>query len=156
LGLGSAGLDVVAGVFGYLTALNASAIASSRADMIRRAADADARRYAEAAAARNAQRKVMYLASGVTLAGSPLAVLDKQAQLASEDVAAIRMGGDMRALDQETAGTESEMRGRSLLLGGLKTGFGAAASIYASMGVGGGSAGTASSGTNSQGMHPEQ
>src|SRR5690242_11638472 len=93
----SAGLDAVAGVFGYLAAENAQSVANSRADMIRAAAEANAQRYSESAAAQNAQRKVMFLASGVTLQGSPIDVLDTQARIASENMAAIRMGGEVDA-----------------------------------------------------------
>ena len=47
----SAGLDLVSGVFGYLSAQNAQSVANSRADMIRMNAQANAQRYAEKATA---------------------------------------------------------------------------------------------------------
>lgn len=121
----SAGLDLLSGVFGYLAGLNAQSVANSRADMIRAEADANAQRYSEQATAQNAQRAAMYLASGVTLAGSPIDVLDKQAQIAGENAAAIRMQGETQALDEQTRGDEAEMQGRNALLGGIKAGAGA-------------------------------
>lgn len=129
----SAGLDAVAGVFGYLAAENARSVARSRADMIRAAAEANAQRYSEQAAAQNAQRKVMFLASGVTLAGSPIDVLDTQARVASENIASIRMGGEIDAFDEEQQGENAMVGGRNALLGGIAAGAGAAAKgAYAS------------------------
>lgn len=115
----SAGLDLVAGVFGYLSSLEASSAARSRADMIRMSAEVNAQRYAEQATAQNAQRKMNYLASGVTLAGSPIDVLDTQARVAQENINAIRMGGATDALDEEQRGANAESVGRNALLGGI-------------------------------------
>ena len=115
----SAGLDLLSGVFGYLSALNARDVASSRADMIRNEAEADAARYAEGARARSAATKMAYLGNGVTAAGSPVAVLDEQARLAQENVSAIKFGARVSAFDQELQGEESMMRGRNALIGGL-------------------------------------
>lgn len=123
----SAGLDLVSGVFGYLTALNAESIARSRADMIRAASEANAQRYAERAQAQIAQQKVMFLASGVTLAGSPIDVLDKSAQIASENIQSIRMNGAVDAFDEEQKGENAATAGRNALLGGIAQGAGAVA-----------------------------
>lgn len=121
---GSAGLDVVAGVFGYLSSLNADSIARSRADMIRAAAEANAQRYGEQAERSNAERKMMYLSSGVTLAGSPIDVLDTQARIASENIASIRMQGAVEASDEEQAGKAALAKGRDALLSGFSQGAG--------------------------------
>ncbi len=115
----SAGLDMISGVFGYLSSLNAQSIANSQADMIRTEAEANAQRYAEQAAQFEAHQKVMYLASGVTLAGSPVDALATSARLASENIDAIRMGGERAALNEETTGTNDLMKGRAALAGGF-------------------------------------
>ena len=59
----SAGLDLLSGVFGYLSSLNDQSIANSRADMIRNQAQANATLYAQKSSAAVAQQKVTYLAS---------------------------------------------------------------------------------------------
>lgn len=123
----SAGLDLVSGVFGYLSSLNAQAVARSRADMIRNEAQANAQRYAEKASADIAQQKVMYLASGVTLQGSPIDVLDNHIRLASEDVSSIEMSGAAEALDVEQQGSNALTQGRNALIGGVSAATGVAA-----------------------------
>lgn len=132
----SAGLDLVSGVMGYLASKDMASIAYSRADMIRGEAEANAQRYAEKATADRAQQKVMFLASGVTLQGSPIDVLDKSAQLASENIAAIRMQGAAEALDMEQQGKQAEIAGRNALIGGLTGGLAKGTQAAA---VGGGS-----------------
>lgn len=129
LSLFSAGLDLVSGVFGYLTAQNSQTIASSRADMVRQETEADAQRYSEQAAQHLAQQGVMYLSSGVTLAGSPLAVLDTSARLARENMDAIRRHGEVEALDQDQAGEAAKVQGRNALVGGLGEGANAVGKI---------------------------
>ncbi len=123
----SAGLDLVSGVFGYLSAQNAQSVANSRADMIRMNAQANAQRYAEKATADIAQQKVMFLASGVTLAGSPIDVLDEHIRLASEDVQSIEMSGAAEALDEEQTGSNAMTTGRNALIGGVSAAAGAVA-----------------------------
>lgn len=123
----SAGLDLVSGVFGYLSAQNAQSVANSRADMIRMNAQANAQRYAEKAAADIAQQKVMFLASGVTLQGSPIDVLDEHIRLASEDVQSIEMSGAAEALDEEQTGHNAMTTGRNALIGGVSAATGAIA-----------------------------
>jgi hypothetical protein len=115
----SAGLDVVSGVFGYLNARIADQIAQTRANMIRQAAQANAQRYMEKANADIAQQKVMYLASGVTLSGSPLDVLDDHIRLAQNDAASIIMAGNVAAVDQSQSGANALNQGRNALIGGL-------------------------------------
>lgn len=115
----SAGLDVISGVFGYLNSNIADQIAQTRADMIRQAAQANAQRYMEKAKADVAQQKVMYLASGVTLSGSPIDVLDDNIRLAKENAASIVMSGEADAVDQSQSGANALNSGRNALIGGL-------------------------------------
>ncbi len=115
----SAGLDLLSGVFGYLSSLNAQSIANSQADMVRTEAEANAQRYAEQAAQSQAKEKVMYLSSGVTLAGSPVDALATSARIASENIDAIRMGGEREAMSVEMGGTNDVMKGRAALAGGF-------------------------------------
>ena len=115
----SAGLDLISGVFGYLSSLNASSIASSRGQMIINEANANAQRYAEKAAADQAQQKAMFLASGVTLQGSPLDVLDTSARLAKENIDSIMMSGAAEALDQNQQGGNALTQGRNAIIGGV-------------------------------------
>lgn len=115
----SAGLDLISGVFGYLSSLNAQSIANSQADMIRTEAEANAQRYSEQAAQAEAKEKVMYLSSGVKLSGSPVDALATSARIANENVAAIEMGGERDALNAETGGVNDLMKGRAALAGGL-------------------------------------
>ncbi|MES2156142.1 MAG: hypothetical protein V4510_13490 [bacterium] len=120
--IASAGLDVVSGVFGYMDSFNEASIANSRADMIRAAANADAQRYAEKAQADLAQQKVMYTASGVTLSGSPIDVLDHNRRIMSENINAIRRGGELSAFDQEQEARRALAAGRNALVGGFTGG----------------------------------
>ncbi len=113
----SAGLDLVSGVFGYLSSLNAASMANSQADLIRTEAEANAQRYAEQAQQFEAHEKVMYLASGVKLAGSPVDALAASARIANENIAAIQMGGEREALNAETSGVNDENKGRAALTG---------------------------------------
>lgn len=115
----SAGLDAVSGVFGYLASLNNFDIAQSRAQMIMNAAYADARRYGEQADANLALMKAGYLASGVTLSGSPIDALDKQAQISKENENSIIMSGETEAMDQTQQGYNALTAGRNALLGGI-------------------------------------
>lgn len=115
----SAGLDMISGVFGYLSSLNAQSIANSQADMIRTEAEANAQRYAEQAAQSQAKEKVMYLSSGVTLSGSPVDALATAARVSNENIAAIEMGGERDALSAETGGVNDVMKGRAALAGGF-------------------------------------
>lgn len=127
----SAGMDLLSGVFGYLSAQNNASIAQSRADLIRIEAEANAQRYAEQAAQFEAHEKVMYLASGVKLAGSPIDALATTARIAHENVEAIRMGGEAKAMDEETAASNAEAQGRAALVGGFDRTVGMGISSYA-------------------------
>jgi hypothetical protein len=120
----SAGLYTLAGVFGYMTSLNAASAASSRADLIRMESEANAQRYSEQASQFAAQQKVMYLGAGVKLSGSPLDVLNQTARIASENIDSIKMQGQREALDQSIMGQQVEVQGRDKLLSGLVQGFG--------------------------------
>ena len=120
----SAGLDLLSGVFGYLSSLNDQSIANSRADMIRNQAQANATLYAQKSSAEIAQQKVTYLASGVTLAGSPIDVLDQSKLNAQNNIQDILMAGDTQALDQEQQGDNAVTQGRNALVGGVSTAAG--------------------------------
>lgn len=130
--IATAGLDVVSGVFGYLAAQSAASVASSRADLIRTEAQANADRYSAQAAQFEAQEKVMYLASGVKLAGSPVDALATTANIAQQNINAILMGGETEAMDQEIIGVNDQMKGRDALLSGVDSGLGAGLRGYAS------------------------
>lgn len=127
----SAGMDLLSGVFGYLSAQNAASIAQSRADLIRIESEANAQRYAEQAAQFEAHEKVMYLASGVKLAGSPIDALATSARIAHENVEAIKMGGEAKAMDEETMASNAEAQGRAALVGGFDRAVGMGISSYA-------------------------
>lgn len=128
----AAGMDLLSGVFGFLAAGEAADMARSRADMVRMEAEANAQRYAEQAAQFEAHEKVMYLASGVKLAGSPVDVLAATARVAHENMEAIRMGGEAAALNEETSASNSEMQGRAALVGGFNRAAGMGLMSYAS------------------------
>lgn len=130
----SAGLDLISGVFGYLSSMNAASVASSQAEMIRTEAEANAQRYAEQAAQFEAHEKVMYLSSGVTLAGSPVDALATSARLASENEMAIRMGGEQQALNAETQGVNDENKGRAALVGGFDQATGMSRKMIGALG----------------------
>lgn len=115
----SAGLDLMSGVFGFLAAQQNAAAARSRADLVRIEAEANAQRYAEQAAQFEAHEKVMYIASGVKLAGSPVAALATTARVANENIAAIKMQGEADAVAVETGAVNAENRGRSALVSGF-------------------------------------
>ena len=137
----SAGLDLMSGVFGYLSSLNAASIAQSQASLMVTAAEANAQRYSEQAAQSEAQQKAMYLASGVTLAGSPVDALATSARLANENITSILMGGEREAEQERMAGVNAEMQGRSALVGGLGQATGAltkGALTASLLGMGGG------------------
>jgi hypothetical protein len=129
-GFATAGLDLVSGVFGYLAAQDASSIANSRADMIRTEALANADRYSQRAAQMEAHEKVMYLASGIKLAGSPVDALATQANITSQNINAILMQGDEQAIDEQIQGVNDQLKGRDALLKGFDSGLGAAVKGY--------------------------
>lgn len=120
----SAGLDVLSGVLGYLAAQEGAVAARSHADLVRAEAEANAQRYAEQAEQFGAHQKVMFLASGVKLAGSPVDVLATTARVANENLAAIRMAGETQALDSELQAKDLEAKGRAALMGGISKGLG--------------------------------
>lgn len=120
----SAGLDALSGVFGYLTSLENAQIARSNADMLRMEAEANAQRYEEQAQQQEAHEKVMYLASGVTLAGSPVDALATSARIAHENVQAILMGGESQAANAEVHGVNSSMEGEASLVSGFQRSLG--------------------------------
>lgn len=115
----SAGLDLMSGVFGFLAAQESASAAQSRADLVRIEAEANAQRYAEQAAQFEAHEKVMYLASGVKLAGSPVDALATTARIAGENIAAIRMQGEADAAGLGTIASNEEAKGRAALVGGF-------------------------------------
>ena len=120
----SAGLDVLSGVFGYLSSLNAQSEANSQADLMRTEAEANAQRYEEQAKQFEAHESVMYSASGVKLAGSPIDALATTAQNAQQNIAAIIMSGDQEASREDMTGTNAALQGRAALVGGLDKGVG--------------------------------
>ena len=137
----AAGLNLLSGVFGYMASMNAASAANSRADLIRMEAEANAQRYSEEAQAHIAQQKMMFVASGVKLAGSPIDVLATSARIASENIDAIRMAGARGELDQRQVGEESLAKGRNALLGGVGSGVSDATKAYGAMPSAGGSTG---------------
>lgn len=127
----SAGLNLLSGVFGFLAAQNAASLAQSRGDLIRIEAEANAQRYAEQASAFKAHEKVMYLSSGVKLSGSPVDALATTARVANENIAAIRMEGEAKAMDQSIEGSNLESQGRAALAGGFSRAVGMGIASYA-------------------------
>jgi hypothetical protein len=134
----SAGLDLLSGVFGFLASQEAASVAQSRGDLIRLEAEANAQRYAEQAAQFKAHEKVMYLSSGVKLSGSPVDALATTARIAHENIEAIKMEGDTKALDQDVLASNIESQGRAALAGGFSRAAGMGIASYAaSKGAGG-------------------
>lgn len=131
LGITTAGLDLVSGVFGYLAAQQAASVAKSRADIITEQAHLNAQRYSEQAASYEAHEEVMYLASGVKLAGSPVDALATSAQTAQFNINAILMAGQQEAQDQTVAAVNDQMKGRDALVGGFDKAAGAGIKGYA-------------------------
>ena len=115
----TAGLNLLSGVAGYLAAQSASSMYASQADMLRTEAEAQAQRYSEQAAQQEAQQKVMYLASGVKLAGSPVDALATSARVANANMQAIEMQGDTEAMNEETKGVNAGMAGGNALVTGF-------------------------------------
>lgn len=121
---GVAGLELLAGLFGYLAGEEIAGAAESRARMIRMEADADATRYAEQARGFQATQKLAFLKAGVTLEGSPLDILDETVRVSAENISAIRAGGEARALGAKWEGAQARIGGRNALIGGALSGFG--------------------------------
>lgn len=126
----SAGLNLLSGVFGFLAAQNAADIAQSRGDLIRIEAEANAQRYAEQASQFKAHEKVMYLSSGVKLSGSPVDALATTARVANENIAAIRMEGEAKAMDQNIEGSNLAAQGRAAIAGGFSRAAGMGIKAY--------------------------
>ena len=120
----SAGLDLLAGIFGYMAAGEIAGLNESRGRMIRMEAEAEAQQYAEQARSFKASQKLAYLKSGVRLEGSPLDVLDETARVAMENISAIRARG--RAGETEAYGQASQARtaGNQALMSGITSGAG--------------------------------
>lgn len=126
----SAGLDLLSGVFGYLSAQNEASIAQSRADLVRIEAEANAQRYAEQAEQFRAHEKVMYLASGVKLSGSPVDALATTARIANENMQAILMAGESAAMNDTVSAENAESRGRASLVSGFDKAVGMGINSY--------------------------
>ena len=127
----SSALDLMGGLFSYLAAGEMAEIAESRGRMLRMEAEADAVRYAEQARALRGQQAVAYIKSGVTLEGSPLDVLDRDALIASENISAIRAGGQARELDQRGLAAQARIAGRTAFIAGITGGAKTMSSAFA-------------------------
>lgn len=120
----SAGLDLVSGVMGYLSAQSAERMANTRTDMIRMSTAMQAQRYREQADQFKAQQEVMYLGSGVKVAGSVIDVLDHTARIAQENIDSIQMRGEIEAADELNKGREARIAGDNALAGGIISAYG--------------------------------
>lgn len=126
----SAGLDILAGIFGYLSGDVMADAAESRANLLRMEADAEAARYAEEARGFKAMQKMAFVKNGVQISGSPLDILDETMRSAQENISAIRSRGAASALDMENQGSQIRSKGRAALLGGFAGGALKAAKGY--------------------------
>ena len=116
------GLELLAGLFGYLGGEQAAGMAQSRASLLRMESEADARRYMEQADHLVATQKVEFLKAGVQLTGSPLDILDETMRVSTENINAIRARGAQQAQDLETQGAQASVAGRMALLSGITGG----------------------------------
>jgi len=115
------GMDIMAGLFGFMAGQEGQALMESRARMLQMEADADATRYAEDARAFKGSQKLAFLKSGVQLTGSPLDILDETSRVAAENISAMRAAGRARAADANFEGAKAAMAGRNALIGGISS-----------------------------------
>lgn len=116
---GSAGFDILGGLFGMNAADANAASLRDQARLLKVEAEADTERYASEAKAFRATQKMAYLKSGVTLTGSPLDVLDESARVTSENISAMR--AQANAKSQQLKGQAASVRaaGRVAFLQGV-------------------------------------
>lgn len=121
LGLVAAGVSAVGAVAGGVSQMNA---ANAAADYEKKAAAENARRQSVDARRQLGKMRAGYGASGVTMAGSPLDVLEDSAREAELDRLTILQSGKLRAKRYEAQGQEAFIQGvggaaNALLSGGL-------------------------------------
>ena len=124
----TAGLNLIEGIFGY-SAANAQADSlRSQLGLMRQESEADIQRYAESADTFKKKQAMAYMKSGVTLEGSPLAILDETMRVTSENISAMRAKttADINTTKSQISAIRGS--GRAALVGG----FSRAASVYAS------------------------
>lgn len=78
------------------------------------------------------RQKIAYLASGVSLEGSPLLMMEETRQRGAENIEEIKKAGEAQSAAQISEGRlkadEAKARGRQQLLGGITSGIGGFAS----------------------------
>jgi len=117
------GLDLLSGLFGFMTGQEIAGIHESRARMISDEAESDAQRHAEAGESFKARQKLSFLKAGVALTGSPLDILDETARVTAENISAIRARGAAQALDARGQALAARGRGRTAFIQGISRGI---------------------------------
>lgn len=112
-------MSILGGLFDYAQSGPLSEIHNSRARMLQMEAEVDAQRYAEQARSFQAEQRMKYVKSGVTLEGSPLDVLNETIRNANETVSAIRARGRASAFDETAKASSIRQAGRAALLKGI-------------------------------------
>lgn len=112
-------MSVLGGLFDYAQSGPLSEVHNSRARMLQMEAEYDAQRYAEQARSFQAEQRMKYVKSGVTLEGSPLDILNETMRNADETVSAIRARGRASAFDERARGQQVRQAGRAALLRGV-------------------------------------
>lgn len=122
LGVAAGGLNLFAGLLGFMGGQEQAGIFESRARLLRAEAEADAQRFAEEARMFKKRQKLAFLKSGVDLTGSPLEILDETVRVSAENISAIRARGRAQALTETTRARVARAQGRGALISGFSSG----------------------------------
>lgn len=121
-GIAAGFMDILGGLFGYFSSLQAGRAAQSKARLIRAEAEYDAIRYGEKARNFKASQTQAYLKSGVKIEGSPLDILDETSRVAQENMNAIRARGAAQGGEYESQASALRNQGRGALISGISSG----------------------------------
>lgn len=125
-GIASVGGQVIGAISSKNQADYEADVANTNAKISRQQAAAEAARTRRDTQRRLSASRTAIAASGVTLEGSPLDLLQDQAMIGHEDAALQEYGGEARAAGFRGEAAAARSRGTASLLGGLGTAGGTA------------------------------
>lgn len=115
----SVGLNLFAGIMGMSAADAEASSLRSQARLLQTESEADIARYARETETFKAEQAMRYMKSGVTMDGSPLAILDETARVASENISAMRAKTSAQAQAMRSRGASGVAASRVAFLGNL-------------------------------------
>lgn len=115
----TAGFNIMEGIYGMKAADAQAGALRSQLSLMRAESEADIARYAEQAQGLKAEQSVKFLKSGVTLEGSPLAILDETVRVSGENISAMRAKTTADIMSAKSKISAIRGQGRAAMVGGL-------------------------------------